>query len=247
MCTLTVVPLPGGRLRVGFNRDEQRTRALGLPPDVHTTGGRTAVYPTDPQSGGTWLAVTDAGLVLAVLNSNPPIPASERGRRSRGAIIPALLEADTPADALAEFDRRFDFAEFPPFRLVLVGRGILADVQWDGREPMVLNRLIAGAPLLFTSSGLGDHIVEGVRRELFDVMFATNLAEWPAVQDAFHRHRWAGREHLSVDMCRPDAQTVSRSVIELDDTAATYRYAADPADSGSETITTLSFLRAGAR
>lgn len=246
MCTLTVVPLPGGRLRVGFNRDERRTRTLGLPPEIHTTGERSAVYPTDPVSGGTWLAVTDAGLVFAMLNANPATPPMFSGRRSRGEIIPALLDADTPADALAEFDRRFDIAEFAPFRLVLVGHGILADVRWDGREPMVVNRLLAGAPLLFTSSGLGDHLVEGVRRGLFEAMFAAPIPDWPSVQDAFHRHHWPGREHLSIDMCRPDARTVSRAAIDLDDDAATFEYA-DPADPASTTVATLPFSFAGAR
>lgn len=246
MCTLTVIPLPGDRLRVGFNRDEQRTRAIGLPPDVHTTGGRSAVYPTDPKSGGTWLAVNDAGLVLAVLNTNPPVPPLFRVRRSRGEIIPALLDADTPADALSEFDRGFDFADFAPFRLVLVGHGILADVRWDGREPMVVNRLLASVPLLFTSSGLGDHVVGGVRRDLFEAMFAANSAAWPTVQDAFHRHRWPGREHLSIEVCRPDARTVSRAVIDLDDCDATFRFS-DPLEMGSESVTTLPFLFAGAR
>lgn len=246
MCTLTVIPLPGGRLRVGFNRDERRTRALGLPPEIHTIGERSAVYPTDPASDGTWLAVTDAGLVFAVLNGNPRTLPQVRGRCSRGKIIPALLDADTPADALAEFGRRFDFADFAPFRLVLVGRGILADVRWDGREPMVLNRLLAGAPLLFTSSGLGDHLVEGVRRDLFESMFAAPIPDWPSVQDAFHRHRWPRREHLSIDMCRPDARTVSRAVIDLGDDAATFAYA-DPADPASTTVATLPFSFAGAR
>ena len=30
--------------------------------------------PTDPQGGGTWLATTDAGLTLALLNYNPANP-----------------------------------------------------------------------------------------------------------------------------------------------------------------------------
>ncbi len=246
MCTLTIVPLAGGRLRVGFNRDERRTRPTGTPPEIHTRDGRNAIYPTDPESGGTWLAVNDVGLILALLNATPPSSPPFRGRRSRGEIIPALLNADTPADSLAKFDPLFRFADFPPFRLVLVGQGVVADMRWDGQEPMVVNRLLGNVPLLFTSSGLGDHLVEGVRRELFDAMFAANPSEWPAVQDAFHRHRWPGREHLSIDMSRDDARTVSRAVIELDDDTATFRYA-DTADAGGESVATLPFQFAGAR
>jgi hypothetical protein len=246
MCTLTVVPLPGRLLRVAFNRDEQRTRSAGIPPRVGEFEGRRAVFPTDPPSGGTWLAVTDVGLVLAVLNVNRPYPPDRTPSRSRGDIIPALLGTDTPADALTAFERQFTYADFAPFRLVLVGHGILAEVRWDGHEPMVTSRLLGGTPLLFTSSGLGDYLVEGVRRELFDDLFAGPLDGWEVAQDEFHRHRWPGREHLSVNMERADARTVSHAVIDLGDAGATFTYHPDAPDRPVERHAhRLSFTPAG--
>lgn len=247
MCTLTIVPLPGDRLRLGFNRDERPTRPPARPPAVRAFGERRAVLPTDPQSGGTWLGVNDAGLALAVLNVNPPEKWGRPSPRSRGHLIPALLGLDTPADALAEFDRAFDYPDFAPFRLAVVGRGIVAEVRWDGRAPMVTSRLLGGTPLLFTSSGLGDHLVEGVRRELFDDLFAGPADGWAAAQDEFHRHRWPGREHLSVNMVRDTARTVSHAVVELDEAGVTVRYTAPPFDPAGETRTTLAFHPAGVR
>jgi hypothetical protein len=231
MCTLTVVPLPGGRVRLAFNRDEQRTRPPGRPPARRRFGIREAVLPTDPVSGGTWLAVNDAGLTLAVLNANPPDTVRDvPPRRSRGEIIPALLVCATPAAALGDLERAVCYPDFAPFRLVLVGDGLVADVRWDGRQPMVMNRLAGGAPLLFTSSGLGDHLVEGVRRELFDDLFAGPADGWEAAQDAFHRHRWPDRPHLSVNMERADARTVSHAVVELGPAAAMFAYHPDAPD-----------------
>ena len=90
----------------------------------------------------------------------------------------------------------------------------------DGDDPTHFG----GAPLLFTSSGLGDHLVEGVRRELFDAFFQGPAGEWEAAQDAFHRHRWPGRGHLSVNMKRPDARTVSHAVIDVDGVRVRFRY-----------------------
>jgi hypothetical protein len=247
MCTLTVVPLPDSAVRVAFNRDERPTRPPALPPAVRTFGRRQAVLPTDPQSGGTWLAVNDAGLVLAVLNATPEHPpAAAGGRLSRGVVIPALLESDTPADALTELDRAFDYRDFAPFRLVLAGNGLAADVRWDGRRPMVMTRLLGGTPLLFTSSGLGDRLVEGVRRELFDQFFTAPPDGWAAAQDAFHRHRWPGRELLSVNMERPTARTVSHAVIHLTDTVATVAYhPAAPHEAGEPTALRLPVAPAG--
>lgn len=248
MCTLTVVPLPDGRARLAFNRDEQRTRPAGLPPVPRRFGAREAVLPTDPVSGGTWLAVNDAGLALALLNANPESPlAAAGGVRSRGAIVPALLDCASPAGALAELDRSLRYRDYAPFRLVLVGNGVAADVKWDGRQPMVMNRLLGGAPLLFTSSGLGDHLVEGVRRELFDALFAGQADGWGAAQDAFHRHHWPGREHLSVNMARPDARTVSHAVVELADDGATVTYHPDAPDRpAAPTVVRLPFAPVGA-
>jgi hypothetical protein len=179
---------------------------------------------------GTWLAVNDAGLALAILNVNPATPSARRPRRSRGSVIPALLDRCCPAEALAEAGRRIGYADFAPFRLVLVGDGVVADVNWDGHHPMVMARLLGGRPLLFTSSGLGDHLVEAPRQELFDSLFAGPAAEWAVAQDAFHRHRWPGREHLSVNMARAGARTVSHAVVELGEAVATLRYYPDAPD-----------------
>jgi hypothetical protein len=247
MCTLTVVPFPDRRVRIAFNRDERPTRPPALPPARHTFGRRQAVLPTDPQSGGTWLAVNDAGLVLAVLNVTPEHPpAAAGGRHSRGTVIPALLGCDTPANALTELDHAIDYREFAPFRLVLAGNGLAADVRWDGRRPMVMTRLLGGTPLLFTSSGLGDHLVEGVRRELFDQFFAAPTDGWAAAQDEFHRHRWPDRPHLSVNMERPTARTVSFALVTLGDDLATVAYhPAAPHEAGEPTAVRLPLAPAG--
>lgn len=223
MCTLSIVAADRG-VRLAFNRDESPNRAAALPPVLRRVGGRGAVFPTDPVSGGTWLAVNDAGLAPAVLNVYAPDGQANPGRRSRGEIIPALLECDSPTGALELFRRQFDHRDFSPFRLVLVGRDSLAMLKWNGREPVSSTRPLDDTRELFTSSGLGDQFVDGPRRELFESLFAVSPEDRPRAQDAFHAHRWAGREHLSVNMTRPTARTVSFAVIELAPDAATFTY-----------------------
>jgi uncharacterized protein with NRDE domain len=128
VCTLTAVPTTTG-VRVAFNRDELRSRPAGLPPAVRRSDGRDAVYPTDPASGGTWLAATDVGLVLAVLNVNRS-GSAPGGRVSRGTVIPAVLAARSPAAAVRAVERDVRGGAFAPFRFVAIDRDLVADLVW---------------------------------------------------------------------------------------------------------------------
>ena len=49
--------------------------------------------PTDPASLGTWIACSEIGLAIALLNVNPPDADARVPPRSRGGIIPGLVRA----------------------------------------------------------------------------------------------------------------------------------------------------------
>jgi hypothetical protein len=118
---------------------------------------------------------------------------------------------------------------------VLVDDAATANMLWDGRQPQAESPRALEGPLMFTSSGLGDHLVEPPRRELFERSFEDlDGADVATVQDAFHRHRWPDRPELSVCTSRHDAQTVSHTVVELlpDDVRMTYRAVAGNAAFG---------------
>ena len=228
MCTATLLPpgpaapavtdAPG--LRLVTSRDEQHARAAALPPQLRTYGERTALLPIDPAGGGTWVGVNDAGLVITLLNLNvddaPPVPVDAV---TRGGVIPGLLHCATAHAAAAQAER-LDARMMRPFRLLIADAHDVAEVRADGRTVRVDAGPRGSDALMLTSSGLGDHLVEGPRRMLFD-------AEPPrtaAAQDAFHRHRWADRLPWSVAMHRPDARTVSRTVVEVTPGKVTMSY-----------------------
>jgi hypothetical protein len=84
---------------------------------------------------------------------------------------------------------------------------------------------------MFTSSGLGDALVEAPRRALFDEWFVgVKLENQLERQDAFHRHQWPDRPELSVCMSRIDARTVSYTVVDLEADRATMTYYPDAPD-----------------
>lgn len=217
MCTVSIIALrsAGGAYRLVTNRDEQRTRARGEAPTWRTLGGVRAISPRDPNAGGTWVATSESGLSLCLLNGNleppPDLPARPR---SRGLLIGSLIglgSIERVIDGLA----RMDLSPFPPFRLVgaetAAGGPRLFDAFWN-RESLVTT-VDHRAPVCFVSSGLGDSMV-APRLPLFDEMVGRNpTAE---AQDAFHVHAWAERPEISVLMTRGDAMTVSITSVSVE-------------------------------
>jgi hypothetical protein len=253
VCTLTLVPGSSGNARLAFNRDESRSRPAAYPPQRRRFGERTAILPIDPVSDGTWIAVNDAGLVLALLNVNPSVSEAApraalrgQGRRSRGAIIPELLPCGTLGEVLERM-AELPVRGYAPFRLVLFGAGEVAEVRPDGEQSWRRRPESLAGPRLWTSSGLGDHLVEGRRRQLFEAYFA-RPGHRAARQDAFHRHRWPADPHLSVCMRRADACTVSYTVVELDSSSARMTYfPAAPDQLVQPEMARLLFVSVGAR
>jgi hypothetical protein len=218
------------RLRVVFSRDEQRTRLPGIPPEVVVRGDRRVLMPRDGTAGGTWVAANDAGVVFALLNLNagraraPGGPATTVAPlRTRGAVITDLVDANTAAEAL---DRTFaiDPGAFLPFRVLACDRqGSWMETVSTG---ITIRRSLQplDAPLMRTSSGLGDEVVIAARRRLFHRTLGRAGVTSAAAQDGFHRHQWAGAGELSVLMSRPDARTVSITTVEVWDTGVRMLY-----------------------
>jgi uncharacterized protein with NRDE domain len=223
MCTVTIVPFGTG-VRLVCNRDERRARPDALPPLVRPTSSGSAIYPIDPASGGSWIGVNDAGLVAALLNRTPPharplpdVPVS------RGVIVPAMLACPS-LDAVLTTAAALDCRRFEPFTAVVADRSRVIAFVHGGEGRCSLRTYDLSAPLLFTSSSLGDALVEPRRRSLFEQLVLEN-GDALAGQYLFHRHQWPDARHISVRMERADAATVSRTTIDLLRDAANVTYA----------------------
>jgi hypothetical protein len=168
--------------------------------------------PQDPQGGGTWIAANSAGLVFVLLNAHPTTVPPPSALRSRGLVIPSLADAATLEEVAFRIDD-VPATQFAPCRLLAAdGLDVAEFVMRNGHWGVAMERI--DRPLLFTSSSLGDAIVAGPRRMLFQQMFAAPFAD-AAWQDAFHAHRWRDRPAVSVHMSRPEACTVSTTTVEV--------------------------------
>jgi hypothetical protein len=227
VCTVSVVPVGDG-FRVACNRDERRTRPIALPPRIRRVEGRPTLWPCDPQSGGTWIGVNDIGLTMALLNrrvnaASPPAPTL-----SRGTLIPQLLCAGSldsaVALATAAVEPSGKTRRFEPFTLLMLHRRRAVVVEHHAAGTEIDERSLE-RPLLFTSSSLGDHLVDEPRRRLFAALLEATPRHVDA-QTRFHRHRWPDRPQVSVCMTRPDAMTVSHTVVDVTTGKVTVGYAA---------------------
>ncbi len=232
MCTMTLIPIDKG-LRVAFNRDESRKRPIAFPPRLVQCGDRATLMPIDARSQGTWIGVNDAGLAMGILNRNIGLTRGSRDPNvpSRGLIIPSLLACTTLAEAhAAALELRAK--RYAPFRLVMADCSQAVEIVSEPTNVLVREYGVS-VPLLFTSSGLGDELVEPPRRALFEHWFSTR-ENWPSEQDAFHRHSWPNHLHLSVCMRREEACTVSFTTIEMRSATTKMTYASGPPDEMAE-------------
>jgi len=235
MCTVTLVPRidaggTGVGLRMLCNRDESRQRPAALPPQIRAFSDRRAILPLDAAAGGTWVAVSDAGLAFTLLNRNPQdmrgldFP----GRQSRGQIIPGLLSCASFDEAVAQL-KHLNPRHYPPFRLIVADAGHVA-VAVGEDDTLRVERFPLVGPVMFTSSGLGDGLVEPPRRALFADIFGSDTTQWETQQDAFHAHRGGGPGELDVCMSRADALSVSLTRVEVGAAGVSMTYHAGPPD-----------------
>jgi hypothetical protein len=250
VCTVTVVPA-GELVRIVVNRDEQRSRARGEGARVVALGARRAVMPIDPESGGTWVGANDAGVVACLLNVNGSRALEEgAARESRGVIVPLALAEGTLEEAAGAV-AGLGPARFRPFRVLLVHGRRWCEVASDGARMERRGSGRVEGSMMLTSSGLGDALVEGPRRALFDRMLGRGAQVLGAsgasaggvleAQQAFHEHRWEERPEVSVLMNRPDARTVSRTVVDVSAQRITllHRVLDDAGNSETETMASL--------
>ena len=225
MCTLTW-SRAGGRLAVLVNRDERRTRRRALPPRREVRDGVRIVRPVDGDHGGSWIAANEHGVIVALLNgdSAPPAPRAPDAP-SRGWIVRALAAADSAAAAIERFDA-LEIDRFAPFYLAVFGGPEGPDrlVVWtgDALERKVLRR--EDRPLV--SSVLERARVHAWRRALFARVAG---GREPTLErlESFHRSHEPEPGPLSVCMHRPEAETVSLTVVLVDRRQVVMRYEGD--------------------
>ncbi len=195
VCTLVILRRPGHDwpLILAANRDEMAGRKW-RPPASHWPDREGVVGGIDLESGGSWLARNDDGVVAAVLNrigSLGPAP----GKRSRGELVlEALDHADAGAAAIALAD--LDPAAWRPFNLVVADN---TSAWWlasrENARMIVAERVPEGLSML-TAHDMNDESSDRIARYL--PLLRDAAAPDPAAGDwAAWRDLLASRETAS--------------------------------------------------
>lgn len=214
MCTLTVITRSNGYL-VAMNRDERIARGAGELPEIHHRNGTTAVYPSDG-AGGTWIAVNEYGITLALLNWNDVVPHAmdDSKTRSRGEIIPSLASATSRA-ALQTACGALNLEGIRPFRFVGVfpSEQAIGEWRWDSRQ-LVFQTQGWHSHHWFSSS-LSDIEAESLRGDA-----CRNAQQEPDAGSALwlrelHASHAGGPGPFSLCVHRDDVKTLSYSEITV--------------------------------
>ena len=154
MCTLAafVGVFRDFPLVVAANRDEYLARPA-TPPAVLRDEPPRAIGGRDLTAGGTWLGLSETGLVAGVLNRRNPAP-PDLACRSRGLLCVDLLACRSAGDAAARVAAE-PAGRYNPFNLLVADRhAAFVASQPQGEAPRVA-RLDAGLHLL-TNLDLND-------------------------------------------------------------------------------------------
>lgn len=206
-----------------FNRDERRTRERAQPPACFERDGLAYLAPRDGDAGGTWLAVNETGLCVALLNyyDAPAAPvAPSASFTSRGLLVASLATMTR----LVELERGFAALEmhrYRPFTLLALTPREAALFEWTGSS---LRRLPEPTPRLLSSSGHDAPTSYRRRREVL----ATVEPNSPPALRQFHRSHQPERGAFSPCMHRADASTVSFSVVRVGRQRVSIEYADGP-------------------
>ncbi|MCR4315331.1 MAG: NRDE family protein [Planctomycetes bacterium] len=117
-------------------REEFRNRPFSRVSRTRR-GNSTVFAPIDDQGGGTWLMLSEHGLVATLINRRLP-KLHRSGVPSRGEIPFLFAGAKNMADA-REIIREIDHAKYNPFMLILVdGSSGIVYSPWDEELPQDL-------------------------------------------------------------------------------------------------------------
>jgi len=210
MCTVSFISRLGG-YALAMNRDEQRSRRPGLPPQLRKQSRQLVLSPSEP-GGGTWIALNGAGVSFALVNWYAIPQDGQQASVSRGEVVNAVSDKDRARSV----DKRLDelpLAYIKPFRLIGVFPHRQEIIQWQWNLEKLVRIRHEWKAQQWISSGFNEPMAQQVRSRMFEIALLQEDAGSIDWLRELHRSHLPETGPFSTCMHRPDAVTVSSTEI----------------------------------
>ena len=198
MCTVTYLPQEKSGYILTSNRDEKVDRPNAYLPAPRNIGNQTLLMPVDGLFSGTWIACSDSGRTLCLLNGGVVKHIPEKSyKKSRGLVV---LDAFNYHNA-QDFIFRYDLSGIEPFTLIFIEQNKLCEIRWNGERTFIKN-LNPSKPYIWSSVTLYSDEIINLRQQWFE--------DWLGEQDEFsvpsilkfHQFGGEGQEENNIKMNR---------------------------------------------
>lgn len=190
MCTVTYIPKGEDAFILTSNRDEQSSRNAKVTPAITLGEQKKLLFPKDPPTGGTWMAVSDQNQAVCLLNGafekhkhRPPY------QMSRGLVVLEFFEYPNGQ----AFLKTFDFTGIEPFTMVIYDRGTLIEFRWDGNDKHV-KILSPSEPHIWSSVTLYDPTMIKERHLWFEEWLQQDREK--NIEQVLQFHQFGGNGNL---------------------------------------------------
>jgi hypothetical protein len=234
MCTVSLIVRKSG-YTLGMNRDEQLTRAPGLPPSKKTINGSIVLSPSEP-GGGTWIALNDSGVTFALINWYSVTRRAKGEIVSRGQVVESASGAKTPGLADAALTQ-LQLKRINPFRLIGIFpvTGEIVEWRWDLKG--LVHKKHRWNNRQWISSGFDEPAAQRVRSRTFREALKQKSAGSFGWLRRLHRSHSPQAGPFSTCMHRTDAATVSYTEVNITPTTTSMSYQAGPPCKGAARVT----------
>ncbi len=255
MCTISWLFSSSG-YHVFFNRDEQKTRPLAIPPSIRMENETQTIMPIDPKGNGTWCAVNEYGFTFALLNFyQGRLP---KGRlNSRGKLVKACAGFDSIDNAISYLNSQ-NHAKIAPYSLLCFSpsnhgessalsslKAGVRMIRWDGKI-LTDTGIETGQEGPLMSSSVNYEQVFASRLTVYREIITSKSDSENLVSDFLRLHASHSPERSAHSICmhRDEAHTVSFSHIEVGLSEVNFSYAnGAPCEATVEKVASLKRVR----
>jgi len=219
MCTVTFIPNNNG-FTLTSSRDEASSRgAIDFPVEKQLEKEKI-YFPQDPLAGGTWIATSELGKVVCLLNGGfekhkhtPPYSFS------RGKVVLDCFSFEN----FEFFGKEYNLKGVEPFTLVLVDNSQLFELIWDG-EDKHFKELDQKRNHIWSSSTLYKKEIREIRQTWFQNWVTSEGTTKASIFD-FHLKGGNLSDEFNIKMKRKNGpETVSITQVLLEEKKITKRH-----------------------